>query len=273
MPALGWDRAYRTGDIVRETVDGLQFIGRRDDQVKLGGRRIELGEIDAQLSAIPGVKAPRRAPSSETRRARTRCSSATSSATSTPSAVRAHSPTGCPQGSMPLIVPLDSLPRERLGQGRPQGAAVAAAGGPLTDDRPDAVHDRAWLAERWSEQLGPLPMSADSDFFELGGSSLAAAKLVSVLRDRFPAVAVADVYRHRRLGELSDRLDELGAADRERARLRAPDGHAAAGASLQLAGVFVLLIAGDAASGCSACSRSTGSFRRSARARRSAGAG
>ncbi|MGH2889407.1 MAG: amino acid adenylation domain-containing protein, partial [Solirubrobacteraceae bacterium] len=57
VDSLGWERAYRTGDIVRETADGLEFVGRRDDQVKLGGRRIELGEIDAQLRAAPGVKA------------------------------------------------------------------------------------------------------------------------------------------------------------------------------------------------------------------------
>ena len=61
MPSLGWERAYRTGDIVRETIDGLEFVGRRDDQVKFGGRRIELGEIEAQLRAVPGVTAAARA--------------------------------------------------------------------------------------------------------------------------------------------------------------------------------------------------------------------
>ena len=55
--SLGWERAYRTGDVVRSNVEGIEFIGRRDDQVKVGGRRIELGEIDAQLTAVPGVRA------------------------------------------------------------------------------------------------------------------------------------------------------------------------------------------------------------------------
>ena len=57
LPALGWQRAYRTGDMVCETIDGLTFIGRRDDQIKLGGRRLELGEIDGQLQAVAGVRA------------------------------------------------------------------------------------------------------------------------------------------------------------------------------------------------------------------------
>ncbi len=57
VPALAAERAYRSGDMVRETIDGLQFLGRRDDQVKLGGRRLELGEIEGQMSKVSGVKA------------------------------------------------------------------------------------------------------------------------------------------------------------------------------------------------------------------------
>jgi acyl-coenzyme A synthetase/AMP-(fatty) acid ligase len=57
LPALGWRRAYRSGDIVRAEPAGLLFVGRGDEQVKLGGRRIELGEIDAALQALPGVVA------------------------------------------------------------------------------------------------------------------------------------------------------------------------------------------------------------------------
>src|SRR5699024_10625448 len=55
MPTLGWDRAYRSGDIVVNDPEGLLFGGRADDQIKLGGRRIELGELDDQLLRLPGV--------------------------------------------------------------------------------------------------------------------------------------------------------------------------------------------------------------------------
>ncbi|GAA2926999.1 hypothetical protein GCM10020221_23670 [Streptomyces thioluteus] len=54
--ALDSERAYRTGDLVRADEAGLVFAGRADDQVKLGGRRIELGEIDAALGELPGVR-------------------------------------------------------------------------------------------------------------------------------------------------------------------------------------------------------------------------
>ena len=55
MPTLGWRRAYRSGDLVRLESEGLVFCGRADDQVKVGGRRIELGEVDAALVHLPGV--------------------------------------------------------------------------------------------------------------------------------------------------------------------------------------------------------------------------
>ena len=57
MPVLGWERAYRSGDLVERHPEGLVFVGRADEQVKVGGRRIELGEIDAALQALPGVTA------------------------------------------------------------------------------------------------------------------------------------------------------------------------------------------------------------------------
>ena len=56
MPSLGWERAYRSGDLVVNDPAGLIFVGRADEQIKLGGRRIELGEIDNALTSLPGVQ-------------------------------------------------------------------------------------------------------------------------------------------------------------------------------------------------------------------------
>ncbi len=247
LPALGWTRAYRTGDIVRETIDGLRFIGRRDDQVKLGGRRLELGELDAQLGAVHGVRAAA-------------CAVQKTAAGNAllvgyvvgdvdPARVRAVLAERLPHGIVPLIVELDSLPasasgkvdRNALPWPPPSPVADRTHGsGPTGSGQAELSATEAWLAERWSDQLGPLALSPDSDFFELGGSSLAAAKLVSALRNRYPTVAVADVYVHRRLGELAARLDRLQAAGERTSVSQAPA--ARRWGFVQLSGVLALLV-------------------------------
>lgn len=53
----GHDRLYKTGDTVRWTDDGnIEYLGRNDDQIKIRGYRVELGEIENALSAIEGIK-------------------------------------------------------------------------------------------------------------------------------------------------------------------------------------------------------------------------
>ncbi|MCW2495488.1 Pls/PosA family non-ribosomal peptide synthetase, partial [Jatrophihabitans sp.] len=64
-----------------------------------------------------------------------------------------------------------------------------------------------WIADLWTGILGTGVGGLDDDFFAHGGGSLAAARLVSLLRERFPAVTVAELYENPRLGDLADHLD------------------------------------------------------------------
>ena len=55
--SLGGERLYRTGDLGRYWPDGtLEFLGRRDNQVKINGFRIELGEVETAMQSCPGVR-------------------------------------------------------------------------------------------------------------------------------------------------------------------------------------------------------------------------
>jgi non-ribosomal peptide synthetase-like protein len=236
LPALGWARAYHSGDFVREALDGFHFAGRRDDQVKLGGRRVELSEVEACLSAVAGVRAA--SATVQTTAADNRILVGYVVGEVTADEVRAQVVEELPDGHVPLVVVLDAMPMTAAGKvdrralpWPPPGASQVSASvlGPTA----------AWLAERFAEQLGPAVTSADSDFFAMGGTSLLAAKLVSVLRARFPSVAVADIYNYRRLGQLAARLDQLG-------ETHGPVAPAIARrplrfGALQLVGVFVLL--------------------------------
>jgi len=205
---LGWDRAYRSGDIVTATRDGYAFGGRRDDQIKFGGRRIELGEVDAALASHPGVAAGAAA---------MRTTDAGNAvlvgyvvpvhgASVDPVEVRSHVAGLLSGGLAPLVVVLGEMPIRVSGK-------VDRAGLPWP---PPSEHDagglsstQAWVADRWREQLGPVALDERSDFFESGGTSVAAAKLVSVVRASYPQVAVADVYHHRTLEEFATHLDGI----------------------------------------------------------------
>ena len=210
VPSLGWERAYPTGDIVRETANGLLFVGRRDHQVKIGGRRIELGEIDAQLSGLDGVRAA--VTVVQEPNAGTKLLVAYLVGDVDPDTLRAVLHDRLPDALVPLLVILDELPQTASGK-----VDRAALPWPPPHSgracRGDLGGTSGWVAERWRDQLGPVTITPDSHFFALGGSSLAAAKLTSDLRERFPAVAVADIYEHGTLGALTARLEALGSTE------------------------------------------------------------
>jgi non-ribosomal peptide synthetase-like protein len=208
-PALGPARAYRTGDLVRAGPDGLVFVGRSDDQVKVNGRRIELGEVDAALRALPGVSAAAAAVRRSASGARVLVGYVVArepGVVDPPKAV-ARLRAVLPPSMVPLVAVVDDLPtrtsgkvdRDALPWPLPDTAGPAAG--------PDLSGTAGWVAERWAAVLGVRPTRGGDDFFAVGGSSLAAAQLVSALRTRYPAVAVADVYDHPTVAGLADHLD------------------------------------------------------------------
>jgi non-ribosomal peptide synthetase-like protein len=222
MPSLGWERAYRSGDLVRYEEDGLIFVGRADDQVKVGGRRIELGEVENALQELPGVTAA--------------AAAVRESEAGVPLLVgylvvegageldragaRGHLASRLAAGVMPLLAVVDELPTRTSGKvdraalpwPLPPSATGGGAGQDSTGegDAPRTAVEQ-WLAEQWEAVLGmPVP-GTDVNFFDLGGSSLAAAQLVSRIRTRVPEFAVADVYDVPRLAAMAKAVAATGA--------------------------------------------------------------
>ena len=224
MPSLGWERAYRSGDLVRHEAAGLVFQGRADEQVKLGGRRIELGEVDAALQALPGVTGA--AAAVKTTAAGTQVlvgylvasenggavAQGSSDATFDTAAATARLREALPAALVPLLAVVDTLPTRT--SGKVDRDALPWPVGPDPDATAAVELDgtAGWLADRWTRVLGSAVIGPDDDFFLHGGGSLSAAQLVSQLRERYPEVTVADVYGYPRLGALAERLDEFDAA-------------------------------------------------------------
>ncbi|MBH1938192.1 amino acid adenylation domain-containing protein [Streptomyces sp. AV19] len=208
--ALDSERAYRTGDLVRADEAGLVFTGRADDQVKLGGRRVELGEIDAALGELPGVRG------------------AAAAVRTTPSGspllvgylvpgpgfdrggARKLLTERLPAALVPVLAEVDDLPTRTSGKvdrdALPWPLPTTGDDGPA---RTGELHGTAArLAGLWEELLGVRP-GADDDFVTMGGTSLTAARMASALREHHPGVSVAGLYRHPVLADMAGHIDSL----------------------------------------------------------------
>jgi non-ribosomal peptide synthetase-like protein len=213
LESLGWERAYRSGDLVKAEPEGLIFLGRADEQIKLGGRRIELGEVDTALQGLPGVAGA--AAAVRTARSGNQLlvgyvvtQDGWDHATAVEK-LRAE----LPAALVPLLAPVADLPTRTSGKvdrnALPWPLEGLETGGPAEQ----LYGTEAWLAEQWSEVLGIPVGSARDDFFAIGGSSLAAAQLTTRLRTRYPSAAVVDIYQQPVLRKLARHLEKSAQGD------------------------------------------------------------
>ncbi len=210
-PALDWPRAYRSGDLVRAEPEGLVFLGRADEQVKVGGRRIELGEIDAALLALPGVTGA--AAAVRTTAAGTQLLVGYVVGDIDAAAARDRLAESLPAALVPLLAAVDTLPTRTSGK-VDRNALPWPLPSVTEADRIELHGTQKWLGDQWTEILGSAPAGPSADFFASGGGSLAAARLVSLVRREYPTVSVGDVYHHATLAALAARLDALAGTHR-----------------------------------------------------------
>lgn len=217
LPALGWARAYRSGDVVRAEPAGLLFLGRGDEQVKLGGRRIELGEVDAALQALPGVAGAAAAVKRTSAGNQLLVGYVVPREGFDAAAAAARIREQLPAALVPLLAEVDELPTRTSGK-----VDRAALPWPLKGGGDDTAltATQQWLADAWEEILGVRPAAADADFFTNGGSSLGAAQLVAWIRRSHPQVSVTDVYQNPRLAQLAAVVDALDTTARVRREIR-----------------------------------------------------
>ena len=220
-------RLYRTGDLVRWLAVGeLDFLGRVDDQVKVRGIRIELGEVEARLAEAPGVEqavvvhdgaAGLGAVGLGGRLVawiRPRRGASLASPPVAPAIWREHLRSRLPEAMVPaLFVAIDDFPRTP--SGKLDRAALlrlepAAGGGARQPSRVrTAVEDV--LAAIWEEVLGAEhgPFGPDDDFFELGGHSLVATRVASRIREVFGVdFALRRVFERPTLAELAAGVEQ-----------------------------------------------------------------
>jgi len=205
-------RLYRTGDEVRYRPDGtLEFLGRLDQQVKLHGFRIELGEIESVLSKVEGIGQAvvilREDRPGDKRLVAYYTGRADLSSTSLFQALKATLPDYMvPSVFMRLekfpLTPNAKLDRKALP--RPEGKRPLLAQGFIA---PRTAAEKQ-LANLWCELLQLEEVGIDDSFFDLGGNSLAAVRMVSHYHSRFGReISPVKVFQYPMIAKLSRFLE------------------------------------------------------------------
>jgi acyl-coenzyme A synthetase/AMP-(fatty) acid ligase/acyl carrier protein len=177
-------RLYRTGDRVRWLPEGvLEFHGRLDEQVKIRGFRIEPGEIEAALAGHPAVREA--AVLAQPGRHGDKHLVAYFVGSAPVTELRRHLEGRLPGYMVPAAyVALDALPLTASGK-LDRAALPALAPAPTEAFVPPRGTAETVLAGIWAEVLGVPSVGAHDNFFDLGGHSLMATRVVSRIRDEF----------------------------------------------------------------------------------------
>ena len=237
LPGAGPGRVFRTGDLGRYGPSGEVILaGRADDQVKVRGFRVELGEVEAALRAYPDVEqaAVRHC---EHQGTPTLHAYIVGTPAVAGSDVIRHLRTKLPPYAVPSSVTvLRVLPvtaagkvdRSRLPEPRRAGL------GPASDDLPEDGLEQA-IQAIWREVLGVPRIRRNDSFFEIGGNSMAIievrSRLMRALGRQLPVVdffrfpTIRDLAGHLAGGAASTLLDadRRGQMRRQRASSRRPD--------------------------------------------------
>ena len=202
-------RMYRTGDLVRWGGDGqLQYLGRADEQVKIRGYRIELGEVQAALAQLEGVGQAVVVAREDRPGDKRLVGYVTESAAGTvdPAAARAALGERLPAYMVPAaVVVLDALPL--TANGKLDTRALPAPEYTAAGYRAPADAVEEILAGIYAQVLGLERVGVDDSFFELGGDSLSAMRLIAAINTGLDAgLGVRALFEAPTVAQLAPRI-------------------------------------------------------------------
>ncbi|GKT02227.1 amino acid adenylation domain-containing protein [Acidovorax sp. SUPP3434] len=208
-PWCAGQRLYRTGDRVRQLKDGsIEFLGRNDDQIKLHGYRVELSEVAQALRKLPGV-ASAEAIVREAENGQQRLLAyvvAQERQVIDVAALRESLARTLPPYMLPAaIVVLPRLPLTMNGKvdrhALPEPETAECGG----HEAPVGPTEQT-LAAVWSEVLGREPVSRRDNFFEIGGDSILALKVVAKARKHGLKLVPKQLFEQVSLQQLAEML-------------------------------------------------------------------
>jgi len=217
-------RLYRTGDLARLRSDGeLEFLGRTDEQIQVRGVRVEPAEIEAALTSLPRVRQAVLVRRGDGERARLVVYIVASTEGSPDeSTLRSHMRDTLPSHLRPAAyVFVERLPLTPVGK-IDRAALPAPSDRAETTDRIDLprTETEQAVASVWKEILGCGDVGVNDDFFDIGGHSLLAARVVSRVAARTKApVSLGLFFERPTIAGLASAIDDQvsDAGERDRA--------------------------------------------------------
>ncbi|WP_264992065.1 amino acid adenylation domain-containing protein, partial [Mycobacterium montefiorense] len=210
-------RMYRTGDLVRWGADGqLQYLGRADEQVKIRGYRIELGEVQIALAALDGVQAAAVIAREDRPGDKRLVGYVTVTGDVDPAQMRAALAERLPPYMVPTaVVVLDTLPRTVNGK-LDKRALPAPEYQNVLRYTPPATPTEEIVAGIYGQVLGLERVGVENSFFDLGGDSLSAMRVVAAINTAFNAnLSVRTLFEGPSVRSVSGRLDSNVDSDEE----------------------------------------------------------
>ena len=185
---VGGERLYRTGDLARYLADGnIEYVGRKDQQVKLRGYRIELGEIESVLRQHPGVEQSvvilHEDGVGEKRLVGYVVSKGDGKADV--EGIRKYVKERLPEYMVPMIMMLEAMPLTANGKVDRKGLPAPAGRQTGLECLAPRSQSEEMIAGVWRELLEVEKVGVHDNFFDLGGHSLLATRLVSRVRELF----------------------------------------------------------------------------------------
>ncbi|MFG1944007.1 non-ribosomal peptide synthase/polyketide synthase [Nonomuraea sp. NPDC048826] len=210
-PFVPGGRMYRTGDLVRVRGDGhLDFLGRTDDQVKIRGYRVELGEVEAAVTARPGVRQSAILALPDPAGTKRLVAYLVPGTSAHADALVAQVHQGLKQVLPAYMVPsayavVDALPLTV--NGKLDAAALPPPSAPASSSRPPADERERLLCALFAQALDDDGVGPDDDFFDRGGHSLLAIRLLGLVRAATDAdLSLRDLFDARTPARLAARL-------------------------------------------------------------------
>ncbi len=223
-PDMPKKRFYRTGDLGRRLPDGsIEFLGRKDHQIKVRGFRVELGEIEYALMRQPGIRGAvvdvrrLKGANKENELVAYIEVKGNTNPELTASFLKDYLRQSLPDYMIPsFFIPVDSMPLMSNGKINrkalpdPDAAVTIGTGGAY---KASGSGLEKKLVNVWESVLGRHEIGVYDNFFDLGGDSIKAVQIISRLGSEGLKLKVTDIFRYPTVAELSQRVNSDAGPD------------------------------------------------------------